>query len=144
MNIAQTDEEILACFEVMKQLRPLLTEDTWLSTIRHMQQEGYHLAWLGDGKSVTAVAGYYYCHKLSVNGRSLYVYDLVTDQAHRSEGFGKRMIDALKELARKEGCVTLELDSGVQRFGAHRFYLREGFHIASHHFACPLSQDASN
>ncbi len=28
--------------------------------------------------------------------------------------------------------IKLQLDSGVQRFGAHRFYLREGFHISSH------------
>ena len=30
----------------------------------------------------------------------------------------------------------------MQRFSAHRFYLREGFHIGSHHFAIiDLSND---
>ena len=28
-----------------------------------------------------------------------------------------------------------DLGSGVQRFPAHRFYLRQGFNIASHHFS---------
>ena len=41
----------------------------------------------------------------------------------------------LKAYSRGHGCSQLQLDSGVQRFEAHRFYLREGFHISSHHFA---------
>jgi hypothetical protein len=45
------------------------------------------------------------------------------------------MLDWLKAHALELGCRQLQLDSGVQRFGAHRFYLREGFHISSHHFA---------
>ncbi len=37
------------------------------------------------------------------------------------------MISWLKSHARQLGCNQLHLDSGVQRFSAHRFYLREGF-----------------
>lgn len=33
----------------------------------------------------------------------------------------------------------LHLDSGVQRYGAHRFYLRHGMDITSHHFRLVLS-----
>ena len=138
MEIAKTDEEIIACFDVMKQLRPQLKEDSWLQTIRDMQSEGYTLAYLSKNDVVVAVAGYYLCNKLSINGKSLYVYDLSTDERHRSMGFGKRLIDDLKDLARSRDCESIELDSGVNRFGAHKFYLREGFHIASHHFACAL------
>ena len=138
MEVAKTDEEIIACFEVMKQLRPQLKEELWLPTIRDMQGEGYVLAYLTKDDVVVAAAGYYICNKLSVNGKSLYVYDLSTDERFRSMGYGKRLIEDLKELARSRDCETIELDSGVQRFGAHRFYLREGFHIASHHFACAL------
>jgi len=140
MKIATTDEEIISCFAVMKQLRTNLEEHSWLATIRGMEPEGYRLAYLTKAGKVVAVAGYYLCYKLFIGGRSLYVYDLVTDDTHRSEGFGKQLIDDLKQLAISEGCVTIELDSGVQRFGAHRFYLREGFHISSHHFTCRLKQ----
>jgi GNAT superfamily N-acetyltransferase len=65
----------------------------------------------------------------------LYVDDLVTAERHRSTGAGTRMLDWLKAHALALGRRQLQLDSGVQRFGAHRFYLREGFHISSHHFA---------
>jgi len=138
MEIAKTDEQIIACFEVMKQLRPQLKEDSWLPTIRDMQGEGYVLAYLTKDDVVVAVAGYYICNKLSVNGKSLYVYDLSTDERFRSMGFGKRLINDLKDLARSRDCETIELDSGVHRFEAHKFYLREEFHISSHHFNCVL------
>jgi hypothetical protein len=35
---------------------------------------------------------------------------------------------------------VLDLDSGVQRHDAHRFYLRERMHISSHHFTKRLDE----
>lgn len=64
----------------------------------------------------------------------LYVDDLVTDDTVRSKGYGKAMLDWLLSQARSEHCDTLELDSGVQRFDAHRFYLVHRMAIVSHHF----------
>jgi hypothetical protein len=40
--------------------------------------------------------------------------------------------------ARAAGCIKLELDSGVQRFAAHRFYLTKRMIISSHHFSLEL------
>ena len=42
------------------------------------------------------------------------------------------------DYGRQRGCKELHLDSGVQRFAAHRFYLRERMDITCHHFAMPL------
>jgi hypothetical protein len=36
--------------------------------------------------------------------------------------------------AKTSMCGVLALDSGVQRQGAHRFYFREGMHVASFSF----------
>ena len=38
------------------------------------------------------------------------------------------------ELAAKEGCQQMHLDSGTQRKDAHRFYERQGMTMASFHF----------
>ena len=65
----------------------------------------------------------------------MYIEDLVTDPERRSSGLGRVMMDWLKSHAREHECEQIHLDSGVQRFPAHRFYLREGFNIASHHFS---------
>ena len=63
---------------------------------------------------------------------------IVTDDAARSEGWGGQLLDWLIEAAREEGCQQFHLDSGVQRFGAHRFYLMKRMQITCHHFAMNL------
>jgi hypothetical protein len=44
------------------------------------------------------------------------------------------LLAELRERAIDAGCRSLDLDSGVQRFEAHRFYLRERMNITAHHF----------
>jgi GNAT superfamily N-acetyltransferase len=92
---------------------------------------------LADDGKVVAVAGYRIAHNLAW-GKFLYVDDLVSDASRRSAGHGRRLMDWLIETAEREGCDELHLDSGVQRFGAHRFYLRYGMDITSHHFRLTL------
>lgn len=43
-------------------------------------------------------------------------------------------------LAREKDYDQFHLDSGVQRFGAHRFYLTKRMDISSHHFALRLKE----
>ena len=64
--------------------------------------------------------------------------DLVTDAADRSKGYGDAMLDWLTDYAKMQTCEYLNLDSGVQRFGAHRFYLRKRMDIVCHHFSLKL------
>lgn len=67
-------------------------------------------------------------------GRQLYVDDLVSDEASRSRGVGKRLLDECARVARDLRCVAVTLDSGVHRARAHRFYFREGMSVTSFHF----------
>jgi GNAT superfamily N-acetyltransferase len=135
--LAQSAEEIARCFPVMLQLRPHLVEAGFVDRIRRMQQEGFHLAFLDDAGAVRAVAGYRFYDKLH-SGRNLYVDDLVTDSDDRSRGYGGKILAWLTDEARANGCVQLELDSGVQRFDAHRFYFRERMHVSAYHFVIPI------
>ena len=105
--------------------------------MRLQQQEGYRLALLSEDSRVRAVAGYRLGENLAW-GRFLYVDDLVTDDSQRSSGHGAGLLAWLRETASEAGCDELHLDSGVQRFDAHRFYLRHGMKIASHHFCLEL------
>ncbi|MDX6380599.1 MAG: hypothetical protein QOI57_1623 [Rubrobacteraceae bacterium] len=133
-----TDAEVSATFPIMRQLRSHLAEDEYLETIRRMRRSGYRLAAAAaeDGK-VRCVAGYRIVEFLAY-GKFLYVDDLVSVEDTRSEGHGKRMLDWLADVAREEGCESLQLDSGVQRHRAHRFYFREGMKISSYHFSMAL------
>ncbi|QID18624.1 GNAT family N-acetyltransferase [Nitrogeniibacter mangrovi] len=138
IRLATSDRDIERAADLLRQLRTHLDRATLIERIRTQQRDGYQLALLApaDGPA-QCVAGFVITTKLAW-GRALYVDDLVTDAATRSSGAGRRMLDWLKAYARAQACGELHLDSGVQRFEAHRFYLREGFRIASHHFALTL------
>jgi GNAT superfamily N-acetyltransferase len=135
--LVSRDEEIDRCFPVMVQLRPHLARREFVERIQQMQTEGYRLAALEQRGVIRAVAGFRVFDVLH-RGRNLYVDDLVTDQDARSTGHGAALLNWLKERARAEGCDTLDLDSGVQPSGAHRFYFRQGMAITSYHFSVDL------
>lgn len=137
IQIAQSDAEISRCFPVMVQLRPNLVPEEFVDRVRRQQREGYQLAFLEDGGEVRAVAGFRLIEMLS-RGKFMYVDDLVTDADSRSKGYGDALFNWLADYARAALCEALNLDSGVQRFGAHRFYLRKRMNIVAHHFSLKL------
>src|SRR5687768_13798842 len=135
---AETDEQIAATFEVMHQLRPHLVREEYVPLVRGlMASDGFRLAAVVDGGEVRAVAGYRIMSMLYC-GRLLYLDDLVSDERVRSRGYGKRLLDWLKEEGRREGCSELQLISRTVREQAHRFYFREGFGIECFHFRAKL------
>lgn len=133
VDLAPNDPRLPDAWEVMAELRPHREPSDMDAIYEESHPLGYRVtAAFRDGRC-RAVAGW----RIGVNmhlGRNLYVEDLVTSDADRSAGFGALLMDHLRTVARDAGCAALHLDSGVQRHGAHRFYLREGMHISSHHF----------
>jgi GNAT superfamily N-acetyltransferase len=135
---AETDEQIAATFDVMRQLRPHLAREEYVPTVRAMMaSDGFRLAAAVDDGQVRAVAGYRIMTMLYC-GRLLYLDDLVSDEQARSRGYGKALLAWLKEEGRREGCTELQLISRTTREGAHRFYFREGFGIECFQFRTKL------
>ena len=134
-----TDKEIEACFDVMSELRTHLKKDEFLSTVRHMETEGYKLAFIQEKEEVVAAAGYRIYSNLFM-GKHLYVDDLVTRKNVRSQGYGEQMVKWLRNEAKNEGCNFYHLDSGTHRGEAHKFYFKQGFTIASYHFSQQLNE----
>ena len=143
IRIASTAAEIDRCYDVMRELRPhIATVERFIAQVQRQQRQGYLLAFLEAAGEVRAVAGYRF-QEMLYHGRLLYVDDLVTREANRSAGYGGKLFDWLVDQARQHGCDHFELDSGVQRFDAHRFYLLKRMKIASHHFSLPLRDDGA-
>ena len=118
----------------MSELRQHLKKEDFLSIIRHMETEGFKLAFIEDNGKVVATAGYRIYTNLFM-GKHLYIDDLVTLESSRSRGYGEQMVQWLRNEAIKEKCNFFHLDSGTQRSAAHKFYFRQGFAIASYHFS---------
>lgn len=137
ISLAQTDHEIQSCYPIMAQLRPHVGPDEFLPRVKRQAEiAGYHLAYLAD-EEVKAVAGFRISEALAW-GKFLYVDDLVAKSDERSKGYGGALFDWLVEHAKAASCDQFHLDSGVQRFAAHRFYLTKRMIIDCHHFALDL------
>jgi GNAT superfamily N-acetyltransferase len=135
--LAKEDDEIRSCYTVMAELRPHVQPEEFLLRVRRqIEVAGYNLAYLTDGE-VKAVAGFRVSECLAW-GKFLYVDDLVSKSGDRSKGYGGDLFDWLVRYAKEEGCDQFHLDSGVQRFAAHRFYLNKRMAIECHHFGLKL------
>ena len=114
---------------VHRQLRERLPTD-YAGRLAAVFAGGARMSLAVHGEAVRGVAVWRLVEN-TYEGRRLYVDDLVTDAAHRSQGVGKFLVAQLEARARALGCDVLALDSGTQRSAAHRFYFREGFVIPS-------------
>ncbi len=130
-------------YAAMHELRghrpPLATAETFVAWVAN-HTEGYRLAgaFLAGETDAAAVVGFRPMTLLYA-GRILYVDDLSTKAAYRGQGLGTALLAWVEAEARRLGCDELHLDSGVQRFPAHRLYLKFGFDISAHHFGKALT-----
>ena len=134
VRIAESASDLEKIASVLLQLRPAFNLQSLIAQIEKQRHAGYHVVYVESAGEVLCVAGFVVGTKLAW-GKHIYVDDLVTAANQRSKGAGAKMVAWLKSYARELGCNQLHLDSGVQRFAAHKFYLREGFNIGSHHFS---------
>lgn len=119
---------------VLQELRPHLTAELLAQVQEEGAPQGLRFTAVFEGRRCVAVAGWRIIANTSAT-RKLHVDDLSTAESERSRGHGRLLLDALHERAVEAGCSALDLDSGVQRFDAHRFYLRERMDIVAHHFS---------
>lgn len=134
----ETDQDYAASFEVMRALRPHLTDaQAYAAQVRRQAQQTYRVlaAWQDD--QVVGLAGYRLQENL-IYGRFLYLDDLVTADHVRSQGVGATLIDAVREQARQQGCARFVLDTGLNNALAQRFYFRQGLLSQGMHFGQAL------
>lgn len=123
-----------AMYELRGHRPPLSSAETFVSWVSE-HTEGYRLvgAFLEGEPNAVSVIGFRPMTLLYA-GRTLYVDDLSTREEARGQGLGGALLAWVEAEARRLGCDGLHLDSGVQRFPAHRLYLKFGFDIGAHHF----------
>lgn len=126
MKIVETEQELRACYPVMKELRPhLASPEAFVAQITRQRGQNYHILAVWEGDEVVALAGYRY-QENTVYGRFLYVDDLVTAERHRSRRWGALLLAKLTVFAEEAQCARLVLDTALTNVQAQRFYFREG------------------
>ncbi|WP_313355709.1 GNAT family N-acetyltransferase [Microbacterium sp.] len=134
VDLALGDPRWAVALPVLQELRPHLTVELLEQVLHEGAPQGLTFTAVLVGERCVAVAGWRIIANTSAI-RKLYVDDLSTAASERSRGYGRMLLDELRERAVAAGCRQLDLDSGVQRFDAHRFYLRERMNIDAHHFS---------
>jgi ribosomal protein S18 acetylase RimI-like enzyme len=138
LSLIDSDEDYLASFAVMRELRPHLPDvATFTAQARRQAAQGYRLLAAWQDGQVKALAGYRLQENL-LYGRFLYVDDLVAAADARRHGLGARLIDALREEARKQDCKHFVLDTALGNSLGQRFYFRQGLLATGMHFRQPL------
>jgi GNAT superfamily N-acetyltransferase len=128
-------------YEAILELRPNIgTEAEFVARVNHVQRPaGYRIvASFDDGDRAASAAAGFHIGDMLAWGHFLYVEDLVTRESTRGAGHGTGLLDWIRVEAERNGCDSLQLDSGSQRHDAHRLYLSRGYRITGHHFGQPL------
>lgn len=116
-----SEREWLDAYPVMVQLRSHLDEDEYLDALHRLTSDGYRLFGLVADEELVALAGVDISYNMYY-GRHVWVYELVTDESHRSKGYGERLLSFLESWGADNGCELLALSSALDRTDAHRFY----------------------
>lgn len=135
----RTKEQTKSCYKVMHQLRPHLTEEVFIEQVQRQFVEGYKLISLKTDGEVKALAGFRILEFLAW-GKVLYIDDLITGAQTRKKGYASMLLRWLIQKAEATHCDQVHLDSGYMRHDAHRFYLKHGFKLHSHHFSLNLKE----
>jgi GNAT superfamily N-acetyltransferase len=138
---ATTEADRREVFPIVAQLRDHLDLETYLERLETMHEEGYRLFALYVDDEPVAAAGLTVRTNFHL-GRHAYVYDLVTDADERSNGYGERLLSFVHEWAADRDCEVVELESGLWREDAHRFYTeRMDYEKYCYSFLYELSPD---
>ena len=132
--LLEDNEDFSSVMDVLLQLRPSYNKESITVQIKKQMAQGYRVVYVKSEGHILAAAGFVAGEKLAW-GKHIYIDDLITNESYRSKGAGALLIEWFKRHCKEAGYDQLHLDSGVQRFSAHRFYLRERFNIESHHFS---------
>ncbi|PFA24443.1 GNAT family N-acetyltransferase [Bacillus cereus] len=136
MNVKEikTEEQLDEVLPVLQQLRTALMKEEAQSLFRHMKEENYQMFSLcNEDSEVVSLAGVAIRTNF-YNKKHVFVYDLVTAEAHRSKGYGEVLLSYIEKWGKEQGCTCIALTSAFPRIDAHRFYEREGYGKVSYSF----------
>ena len=89
-------------------------------------EEDYHLFGGFVESELIGIAGVLVRHVL-YHARHAWLYDLVVDEPHRSEGHGTELVEFVEEWANERNCGSVALASPLAKDNVHRYYESQGY-----------------
>jgi len=119
-------KELYPIYDVVSQLRTELSYKEFEDLVYDMRHMDYKMIGIMQDDELITYAGVAIQTNL-YHKRHLYVFDLVTDEKYRMQGYGRIMLDYLADFAKMGMCEKLVLSSGLKKERAHKFYIANGF-----------------
>ena len=141
------DKDITPCVQLMADLGYPTDEQSLQTRWRHLlQQADYHLLVVEENHQVLGFVGFQKMYFFETDGAYFRILALVVSSEHRRKGLATKLLDAVSDFARVEGCRALALNSGLtdQRSGAHQFYKQYGFSMQTAGFTYILTEEDKN
>lgn len=126
MNIKAvvTEADLHDVFPVLQQLRTKLSREEASSLFQKMKEENYKLFSLrNEDEEVVSLAGVAICTNF-YNEKHVFVYDLVTAEAHRSKGYGNVLLSYVEKWGKKKVVVLSYLHLRFQEL-MHIVFMKE-------------------
>jgi ribosomal protein S18 acetylase RimI-like enzyme len=127
--VVKTPQDLKRSYPVMKELRTNLEYDTFVDTYEKAHQaDGYQIVSVEKGDQIVALMGYRFLHDF-VHGKHVYIDDLVTTEAVRSQGVGAELLKHAEAIAEKNNCKNLRLCTGIENEQGKKFYERNSWNL---------------
>lgn len=134
----ETVDEMRLGWLLMQQMYPAMSYEHYLECLEKVQKHDYRqFAYLDDAGQCRGVMGMWFFPRFWCRLQAD-IDNFVVDQACRSSGIGKRLLDFGLNYAQERGASVAVLDTFVDNPQSHRFYFREGFNIRGYHFVKAL------
>lgn len=74
----------------------------------------------------------------------IYVYNIFVKESHRKKGYGKQLLEIVRQLANEKNIKVIELDVGAFNTDAHTFLTRQSFVTTSERLCLNLERESEN
>lgn len=104
--------------------------DQVAARLRDILSDPHHAVFVAEDKN-GALAGYadVFVLRTAASNPRAEIAGLVVDEAVRSKGIGRLLMERVESWAREQGCAEASLRSNVIRDRAHRFYENLGYRV---------------
>lgn len=122
----ETESDWLAAAEVLRELRPTLEPEKFLSRKAELTEMGFRLVALRKAGEILSVASFTVSPH-ALHGAELLIHDMATVERERGKGHAQKILDFLELIARGRDCFRIFVHSK----SAAGFYENAGYELYS-------------